>query len=63
VQDARKAAGLQVSDRIRLTLEVPGAGVDAVRTHQEFIATETLATEVVITASDAPELAVRVEKA
>jgi isoleucyl-tRNA synthetase len=63
VQDARKAADLQVSDRIRLTLEVPGAGVDAVRTHQEFIATETLATEVVITASDAPELAVRVEKA
>jgi len=63
VQDARKAAGLQVSDRIRLTLEVPVAGVDAVRTHQEFIATETLATEVVITASDAPELAVRVEKA
>ncbi|NMM31683.1 MAG: isoleucine--tRNA ligase [Cellulomonas sp.] len=63
VQDARKAAGLAVSDRIRLTLEVPSAGVDAVRAHQEFIATETLATEVVITASDAPELAVRVEKA
>jgi len=63
VQDARKAAGLQVSDRIRLTLEVPGAEVDAVRAHQEFIASETLATEVVITASDARELAVRVEKA
>jgi isoleucyl-tRNA synthetase len=63
VQDARKAAGLQVSDRIRLTLDVPAAGVDAVRTHQEFIATETLATEVVIMASEAAELAVRVEKA
>ncbi|PVU81887.1 isoleucine--tRNA ligase [Cellulomonas sp. WB94] len=63
VQDARKAAGLQVSDRIRLTLEVPSAEVEAVRTHQEFIATETLATDVVITASDARELAVRVEKA
>ena len=63
VQDARKTAGLQVSDRIRLALDVPAAGVDAVRTHQEFIATETLATEVVITASDAAELAVRVEKA
>jgi len=63
VQDARKAAGLQVSDRILLTLDVPAVGLEAVRTHQEFIATETLATEVVITASDAPELAVRVEKA
>jgi isoleucyl-tRNA synthetase len=63
VQDARKAAGLQVSDRIRLTLDVPAAGIDALVTHQEFIATETLATEVVIAASDASELAVRVEKA
>jgi isoleucyl-tRNA synthetase len=62
VQDARKAAGLKVGDRVRLTLEVPAAGIDAVRTHQEFIATETLATEVVLTASDATELAVRVEK-
>ncbi|MGV8976572.1 MAG: isoleucine--tRNA ligase [Cellulomonas sp.] len=63
VQDARKAAALAVSDRIRLTLEVPSAGIDALRAHQEFIAAETLATEVVLTASDAPELAVRVEKA
>jgi isoleucyl-tRNA synthetase len=62
VQDARKAADLVVSDRIRLTLAVPAQHEEAVRTHQEFIATETLATEVHVTAVDAAELAVTVER-
>jgi len=44
VQDARKEAGLDVSDRISLTLTVPQERVAAVREHQEFIARETLAT-------------------
>lgn len=58
VQDARKAADLAVTDRIRLTLGVPVEHEAAVRGHQEFIATETLATEVVVTQAPALEVAV-----
>ncbi len=43
VQDARKAAGLNVADRIALTLTVPEERVSAVNTHAAFIARETLA--------------------
>ncbi|MET0853713.1 MAG: DUF5915 domain-containing protein, partial [Microterricola sp.] len=46
VQDARKAAGLEVSDRIRLTLGVSEDGRAAVQQHAELIAGETLATHV-----------------
>jgi isoleucyl-tRNA synthetase len=45
VQDARKAAGLEVSDRIRLRLVLGQASVAAARTHAELIAAETLAVE------------------
>ena len=48
VQDERKAAGLRVSDRIRLTLTVPAEQVAAVEAHREMIGRETLATAVVI---------------
>ncbi len=47
VQQARKDAGLDVADRIVLTISADGAAADAVRTHQAFLAEETLATEVV----------------
>lgn len=60
VQDARKAADLDVTDRIRLTLGVPAEHEAAVREHQEFIAAETLAVEVALGA--APELVVTVER-
>jgi isoleucyl-tRNA synthetase len=60
VQDARKAADLDVSDRIRLTLRVPEADQAAVRTHQDLIAGETLATEVLI--ETGPTLEVVVER-
>ncbi len=63
VQDARKAAGLQVTDRIRLTLVVPEGEVDGVRTHQEFVAAETLASELAIEQAPDGQLAVRVERA
>lgn len=63
VQDARKAAGLDVTDRIRLALDVPGEWVAAVEEHREFIATETLALDVTVQTSPAPELAVRVDRA
>jgi isoleucyl-tRNA synthetase len=46
IQNARKQAGLDVSDRISLTLGGDEALVDAARTHQEYIAGETLATSV-----------------
>jgi isoleucyl-tRNA synthetase len=61
VQQARRDAGLAVSDRIRLTLGAAGAVADAVRAHADFIAGETLAVEVAVVPAadvDAPEQAV-----
>ena len=46
VQDARKAAGLDVSDRIVLGLQAHGELAEALRVHADDIAAETLATEV-----------------
>ena len=57
VQDERKAAGLRVSDRVRLTLTVPAERADAAATHRDMIAREVLAGEVdVVTGAvgDAP---------
>src|SRR5207302_1453645 len=45
VQDARKAAGLDVSDRIALGLEASGALASAIAAFHDFIAMETLAVE------------------
>jgi isoleucyl-tRNA synthetase len=46
VQNARKGAGLEVSDRIALDLGGDQALIAAAREHASFIAAETLATEV-----------------
>jgi isoleucyl-tRNA synthetase len=46
VQQARREAGLDVSDRITLMVEASDAVASAVRTHLEFVASETLATSV-----------------
>jgi isoleucyl-tRNA synthetase len=43
VQQARRDAGLAVSDRIRLTIGADGAVGEAVRAHAGFLAAETLA--------------------
>jgi isoleucyl-tRNA synthetase len=43
VQQARREAGLDVADRIELTVEAPEDVARAAQTHQEFIANETLA--------------------
>ena len=43
VQQARRDAGLDVSDRIRLVVGADGAVAEAVRAHAAFIAAETLA--------------------
>jgi isoleucyl-tRNA synthetase len=45
VQEARKAAGLEVSDRIALGLEADGDLADAIGVHRDEIAAETLSVE------------------
>jgi len=55
VQDERKAAGLQVSDRIALTLRVPADKVAAVDAHRDLVAAETLALELVVESVDASD--------
>ncbi|MGA2928775.1 MAG: isoleucine--tRNA ligase, partial [Solirubrobacteraceae bacterium] len=46
VQNARQAAALEVTDRILLTLDGDPELLDASRTHEPYIAGETLATQV-----------------
>ncbi|EOD70289.1 isoleucine--tRNA ligase [Amycolatopsis vancoresmycina] len=46
VQQARRDAGLDVADRIALTVDAPAEVVEAAQAHQEFLASETLATSV-----------------
>jgi len=48
VQQARRDAGLAVSDRIRLTIGADGAVADAVRAHAGFVAAETLAADLAV---------------
>jgi isoleucyl-tRNA synthetase len=45
VQQARRDAALNVSDRIQLTIAAPDGIVEAVRVHEEMVSSETLATE------------------
>jgi isoleucyl-tRNA synthetase len=48
VQQARRDAGLSVSDRIRLTIGADGALAGAVRAHAGFVAEETLAVSLAV---------------
>jgi isoleucyl-tRNA synthetase len=59
VQQARKDAGLNVSDRIALTLEVPDELWSAVQARLDQVQAETLATSVFrgVTGPDAPGVA------
>jgi isoleucyl-tRNA synthetase len=43
VQQARRDAGLDVADRIAVTIQAPESVVTAVRAHEKFLAGETLA--------------------
>lgn len=61
VQDARKEAGLAVSDHIALTVSVPAADKTKVEQFKDLIASETLADSVEI--AEADELSVKVAKA
>ena len=69
VQAARKNAGLNVEDRIALRLGGDGDLLDAVRAHEGYVSTETLATSLETDASDGEaatiegrELRISVEK-
>ncbi|MGM7677469.1 isoleucine--tRNA ligase [Microbacterium sp. A94] len=52
VQEARKNAGLDVSDRIVLALNVSAANAEALQAHAELIAGETLAIGFAVQATD-----------
>ncbi len=60
VQQARRDADLAVTDRIRLTVRAAPVWIDAIETHRELVAGETLAVDVVTDASgeDNPEITV-----
>jgi isoleucyl-tRNA synthetase len=55
VQDARKAAGFEVSDRIRLRLRADDASVASLEANRDLLAGETLATSLEITGGAAPD--------
>ncbi|WP_430646714.1 isoleucine--tRNA ligase [Agromyces sp. GXS1127] len=52
VQESRKAAGLEVGDRIRLDLTLDAPGAAAAEAHRDLIGRETLAPEVLVTVGE-----------
>jgi isoleucyl-tRNA synthetase len=52
IQQARRDKGLEVSDRIRLTIDGPDAVTVAARTHEPLIRSETLALDVAYAGTD-----------
>ncbi|MEZ5216750.1 MAG: DUF5915 domain-containing protein [Ilumatobacteraceae bacterium] len=63
VQQARRDAGLQVSDRIALQITAPQAWIDAADTHRDLLCGEVLATALDLTTDeslDDPRVSVRV---
>jgi isoleucyl-tRNA synthetase len=63
VQDARKAAGLHVSDRIRLRLTVPDGRAEAAAGFLGLLKAETLADDVAVATHESDSVSVGVEKA
>jgi isoleucyl-tRNA synthetase len=57
IQNARKAAGLNVEDRIALTLGGDEDLLDAIRAHEAYVAGEVLATSVVFDGASPGEVA------
>jgi len=57
IQNARKAAGLNVEDRISLTLGGDDELLAAVRAHQEYVTGETLATSLILDGAGAEQAA------
>ncbi|GAA1259640.1 isoleucine--tRNA ligase [Arthrobacter pascens] len=63
IQQARKDAGLNVSDRIRTTISAPLNLVDALKAHENLVVTETLTVELGLHSNgDDTELQIAVEK-
>ena len=63
IQQARKDAGLNVSDRIRTTISAPMNLVDALKAHENLVVAETLTVELGLSSSgDDSELQIAVEK-
>jgi isoleucyl-tRNA synthetase len=62
VQVARKDAGLDVTDRIALTLGGSAAMVEAARAHEAYVAGETLATSVAYGGDGDGELSIGLER-
>ncbi len=63
IQDARKAANLDVTDHIALTLAVPQADLDKAQQFRDLIARDTLADTLDLQPADSGELSVTVAKA
>ena len=61
IQNARKQAGLDVSDRISLVLGGDPELLDAAREHERYIAGETLATSVAYGGGSAPVATARID--
>ena len=63
VQQARREAGLDVSDRISLVVTAPQAVIDAFTAHRDLVMGETLATAAEAELGSADEVEVAVERA
>ncbi|HEY1456878.1 MAG TPA: isoleucine--tRNA ligase [Solirubrobacteraceae bacterium] len=63
VQNARKSAGLQVEDRIELSLDAEQALLDAAREHHDYITGETLAVRLHLAHAEATEAMDHTERA
>jgi isoleucyl-tRNA synthetase len=58
IQNARRVAGLEVTDRIELALSGDEELLAAAHTHQDYVAAETLAVSVALNAGRGPDCAV-----
>jgi isoleucyl-tRNA synthetase len=63
VQQARRDAGLEVGDRIDLTISASASAADAARTHADLIRRETLATSLEIREADVAEPVIELARA
>ncbi|MGH2629718.1 MAG: DUF5915 domain-containing protein, partial [Actinomycetota bacterium] len=61
IQEARRAAGLQVSDRIQLGVDAGAAVSEALSVHRDIVARETLAVDVLHGDADGPAIDTEIE--